>query len=75
VISDVELYEPHDLRRGFGKALILTVVAIPIQHDVRRQNAAARNGCDIRDVLKRAGISEETDNSQVIKRGAKSTAR
>ena len=75
VISKVELDKLHNLRCRGGEIGIVTVVAFPVQHQVRRQNAAAGYGGDVRHVLECAGISQESNNSQVIQRRTKSTAR
>ena len=75
VIADVELDKLHNLRCRGGEIGIVAVVAFPIQHQVRRQNAAAGYGGDVRHVLECAGISQESNNSQVIQRRTKSTAR
>ncbi len=75
VISEIESDKLHNLRCRGGEIGIVAVVAFPIQHQVRSQNAAARYRCNVGDILKCTRISQKTDHAQVIQGGAKSTAR
>ena len=59
---------------GVGEPFVIAAVAVPVKHQMRRQNAAAGDRGDIGHMLKLARIPEIANHSQMIERSAKSTA-
>src|SRR5262249_16735001 len=52
VIPRVKLDEADDFGCGFSEALVGAAVAVPVEHQMCRQNAAAGNRGDIGHILK-----------------------
>src|SRR5262249_42525661 len=74
-ITDVEIHEIEKLG-GRGVELIgRTVVAIPVEYEVRGENAAAGHRCNVGDVGKNAGVAEKTDQAEVIETGSEAASR
>jgi hypothetical protein len=74
VIAHVELDELQDLFRGCVEPLVVAVVLVPVQDQVRRQDAPAGDRRDICDIAKRARIAQESNDAQVEERRPEATA-
>jgi hypothetical protein len=65
MVSRVELDELHDLSSGLGDALVVAVVLVPIQDELRRQDALTGDRRDVGDIPKRACLLHESNVAQV----------
>ena len=72
-IAHVELYEPDQFSCGSVKLLQGIVVPLPIQDQMRRQNAATRDGSDVRHLRQDVCFPKKADHAQVKERGAEAT--
>ena len=69
-IAHIELYKPDEFRRGGVEFLQRVRVAVPVEHQVRRQNAPARDGSDVRHGGQDVRLAQETDHAEVKEGGA-----
>jgi hypothetical protein len=52
------------LRSGFPEASLVADVLVPVQDEVRRQDAPTRDRRDIGDISKRAHVRQESNDAQ-----------
>ena len=50
-------------------------IAAPVQNKVRRRDAAARHGRNMRDLIEQSRVAQEPDDAQVVERRAKTASR
>ena len=74
-VSHVELNEADDLEGHLFKFIVRATIFVPVQREMCAQNTAARDGRDVRDLRKDAGVAQESHDPQVIERGAKAATR
>ena len=75
VVADVKLHKADDLSGRLVKLLVSSGVAIPVEHEVCRENAAAGHRRDVADGVERPYIPHVADHTEMIERGPKATSR
>jgi len=74
VIADVELHEPDHLGGSLGKVLVAPGVAVPVEHEVGRQDAPAGHRSDVLAHFQSPGIPQVANQSEVVERGAEAAS-
>ena len=74
-VAHVHLREAHHLRRGALEVALGAAVALPVQHEVRGEDAAARDRRDVGDLGQDARVPQQADHAEVIERCPEPPAR
>ena len=72
-IANIQTNKIEKFFSRFFELLFRARVTLPIQYQVRGNNAAARNRCDVADIVEEFCIMQVTHNTEVIQGRAKPT--